>query len=569
MFKKKKACQLLAIALVTFAIVMFNNSFAVVNDDRNPLHNIQDFSPAAAQSNRLEVNSPVGSKPQFIISRQPITQNSPRKADFPGVDAADPADRGSVRGLLEVKRNDSWRSIIDIRELEQVSRRVERCLAATHLDDNADFRNKALENALYFLMEFRTVIPDQFLGNYSSHCWKQTFEALLNQQAGHLRGFIGQQSFDKLYPKEVQKECLYHLMRRYENHFSSSLVCLPKVFILGFPKCGSTFLWCFLEKILGQIQRWPAHSEKEPHFWMRAPFPTTPIRKPVVSDISDYITNFVGGIDQIRKGNKKLILMDGNPNLIFISPHFLKDRDSLENNCLLPALLPHLLPKAIYIVVMRNPIKMLYSAFWFSCTCCHPMLTRATQIKGPNLFHDRVTTKINKFNDCMRDEEVPAISHPCSLTDSNYGQCIRERLHLIDRCVEDITYDLYSPELSNCGKSRIERGLYYVHIRKWLSVVPREKFFFVTLEEISSDPQRVAEEMLHAIDDATWLSHLASTAKSAFDSCAKENTQKTIDYKNRKELNMRKDTEELLQLFFEPFNILLADLLGDSKYTWK
>ena len=185
-------------------------------------------------------------------------------------------------------------------------------------------------------------------------------------------------------------------------------------------------------------------------------------------------------------------------------------------------------------------------------------------MKGPDLFHDRITTKIDHFNDCMRDIDAPDIEHTCFLSDPSYGSCIRERLHLINRCVDEITYDIFSPELPNCGKTRVERGLYYVHVRKWLSVVAREKFYFVTLEEIGENPQKAADEMLQFVDAPSHSD--SGRAQSSFSTCAKENSQKKIDYKNRKELHMREDTKELLKIFFRPFNELLADLLGDSKY---
>ena len=557
MFKKKRTYILIVIVSMAVASVVVTLRLSVGSDDDR--RKIRDFTDPDLSNYR--VNNLVDSIGVAISSKSAVV-------DLYRESVKEPQNYDKqARGLLEMENSRSSTSR-NVSELEQVSHKIDRCLSATHLGDNSILRNNAMENAAYFLSEFRKFIPDHFLSNYSSHCWKETFDVSLSIPKDTVTGLLGEKTFRRRYSQEVQRECLHDLQKSYRNYFSSDLVCLPKVFILGFPKCGSTFLWCFLEKLLQLVQNFPAHSEKEPHFWMRTHFPTTSVREPVLDDIGDYITNFISGIDQIKNGNKELVLMDGNPNLIFSSPRFKSDRDRLDNNCLLPVLLPHFLPKAKYIVVMRNPIKMLYSAFWFSCTCCHPKLSQETQLNGPDIFHDRVTAKIDRFNYCMTDEDIPAISEPCSLSDPNYGPCIGERLHLIDRCVEDITYDLFSPELPRCGKSRIERGLYYVHVRKWLSVLPKEKFYFVTLEEISRDPQKIAKEMFRKIDVPS-LSGLASEAKSMFTVCASENTQTKIDYKNRKELHMRTDTEEMLQTFFEPFNALLADLLGDFKYMWK
>ena len=564
MYRKKKRCLLFTITLVTVVIVVLNLLTTTGNNDDEPAVNVNVRGYAVESTASIAHSSSFTSHNSSNVVKDAKSVGDKTHIDY------DQQSKG--RGLLQIKKGAGLKNTDkNISELQQVLQTVETCLAATNLDSDPLLKSKAKKNGAYFLKEFRNIIPESFLDNYTSHCWKDNFEVSLNtKQPQRVKGHIGRISFDKSY-NDMQKESLYDLQKRYHGHFSSSLVCLPKVYILGFPKCGSTFLWCFLERLLRMAQKWPAHSEKEPHFWMRASFPTAPIREPFATDISDYIANFVGGIDQIELGNKGLVLMDGNPNLIFTSPRF-NEGDRLENNCLLPVLLPRFMPEAKYMVVMRNPIKMLYSAFWFSCTCCHAHLSKATQLKGPNLFHDRITTKIDRFTDCMRDKEIPAMSNACSTSAPNYGSCIKERLHLLDRCVDDITYDLFSPELPNCGRTRVERGIYYVHVRKWLSVVPREKFYFVALEEIADNPQRIAKEMLQIVDaPSASMTNLPSQARSSFTVCSKENSQQRIDYKHRKELHMRKDTEELLVIFFRPFNELLADLLGDPKYKllWK
>ena len=46
-----------------------------------------------------------------------------------------------------------------------------------------------------------------------------------------------------------------------------------------------------------------------------------------------------------------------------------------------------------------------------------------------------------------------------------------------------------------------------------------------------------------------------------------EHSQKAVDYKHDPKLQMRKDTKEMLQKFFRPFNTLLAQWLSTPTST--
>ena len=109
-------------------------------------------------------------------------------------------------------------------------------------------------------------------------------------------------------------------------------------------------------------------------------------------------------------------------------------------------------------------------------------------------------------------------------------------------------------------------GIYFAHIRKWLSVVPKERFLFLTLEELIADP----------VQTATSISRFLGVKQSAVDirkgaelaSFCNENSQGSINYKTSPDLQMRNDTRHMLETFYRPFNALLADLLQDKKFLW-
>ena len=453
---------------------------------------------------------------------------------------------------------------VNDQDLNKVLDNIERCMEVTNLNRLAPLE-VAKTNAAHYVKEYRKVIPtsDHFLDSCSNHCWETDFS--IKKRLDNLQGHIGDVSFDKRM-KIFRAQAVDVLRRQFYNSFSSKLVCLPKIFLAGFPKCGSSFLWCFMNRLIRQSES--VQAEKEPHFWIDAGA-VKHFKEPSAPDFSDYILNFVKGISQIEKNtcaSSNVSLMDGSPNLMFNWPRFNKENNDLANYCLIPATLSHFLPSAKFIVIMRNPVKMLYSAFWFSCTMYGIRLSHSIQLKGPSLFHHRIKEKLNMFHDCMKDKSVPAISYECFLNDTSYASCITQRLHLLDECVHRIYFNIFGNDLPKCGRSRVAMGIYFAHIRKWLSVVPKERFLFLTLEELIEDPVQTATSISRFLGVKQSAADIQKGAELA--SFCNENSQGSINYKTSPDLQMRNDTKHMLETFYRPFNALLADLLQDMKFLW-
>ena len=450
-------------------------------------------------------------------------------------------------------------------DLNKVLDNIERCMEVTNLNRLAPLE-VAKKNAARYVKEYRKVIPtsNHFLDSCrSNHCWETDYS--IKKRLDNLQGHIGNVSFDKRM-KIFRAQAVDVLRRQFYNSFSSKLVCLPKIFLAGFPKCGSSFLWCFMNRLIHQSES--VQAEKEPHFWIDAGA-FKHFKEPSAPDFSDYILNFAKGISQIEKNtcaSSNVSLMDGSPNLMFNWPRFNKEDNDLANYCLIPATLPHFLPLSKFIVIMRNPVKMLYSAFWFSCTMYGIRLSNSVQLKGPSLFHHRLEEKLNMFHDCMKDKSIPAISYECSLNDTSYASCITQRLHLLDECVHKIYFNIFGNDLPKCGRSRVAMGIYFAHIRKWLSVVPKERFLFLTLEELIEDPIQTATSISRFLGVKQSVADIQKGAELA--SFCNENSQDSINYKTSPDLQMRNDTKHMLEIFYRPFNALLADLLQDTKFLW-
>ena len=435
---------------------------------------------------------------------------------------------------------------------------------------------QAKENAVYYYKEFRKSIPSTSLDGYRSYCWSANYTLQWNVNTSMCYGDLGTIPYNtdycKYYP--YPSRVIPYMSEAYPGQrYESSLICLPNIFVAGFPKSGSSFFYHFIDNLISMsIKDWGRRQvEKEPAFWVHFfPNETRSMVPPKVEDLGGYLFNYVPGIQKISEFTKSDIpLLDGTPIISMDFPRFSKEENNLTNYCILPVVLPRLLPDSKYIFVMRNPIDMLYSGFWFSCARLESRLAKGLTRIGPDIFHMQTVTEIEKFNNCMRNKSEPSISEVCKMTNRyNYASCIGQRLHLLDKCSAKITHHVYSQAMPHCGEVRLYTGIYYVHLRKWAHLVEEYRMRFFTLEEIKMDIIQVAHDVVEFIDldpnIVTMENIMNATSMNVKDS----NEQTKINYKTDPSLKMKDDTRLLLEIFYHPFNILLAELLDDEKFKW-
>ena len=463
---------------------------------------------------------------------------------FTGRNAGLRLSEGNGNGLLNTNVKGASKTN---EELKAVLNRIHKCLAATNMSSYFavnGYYSIAERNARQVLKLLRKFVP-RFENHYSVPCWNISFKATRDSSSWRsIRGSIDGTQFTFNENKDRLKSVLDHVYWDTgkqkgigKKQVKRSVACFPKIFLMGFPKCGSTFLYCLLRTILSLSFNLMdiCQAIKEPHWWV-----TRELKVKSISPgyLALYLLNFNKGAKLVEK-SLPAVTIDASPNLMFQSPRY-SESETMENYCLIPSLVPVVLPDSKYFVVMRNPVSMMYSAFWFSCTRLRlDMLS--VKYKGPDLFHERVTKKIGIFNDC------------------------RSRGEPLDKCVDVVAENIYDPELPTCGRTRLEMGLYYVHARRWLSVLPRDRIHFFTLEELATQDLRQTGKVI--LDFLEIPSTDKVLHKFEHIDC-NENQQKKVDYKHDPRLKMRDDTRQILEKFFQPFNQMLADLLGDDKFLW-
>ncbi len=409
--------------------------------------------------------------------------------------------------------------------------------------------------------QYGRVISPHYLDGYVSYCWNTNYEVTL--KGDYLEGHIGEYQFKNKPSLWFEQSMKASLKNDFKGKFSSSTVCLPNIYLLGFGKCGTTFFQCFLSKILNGDKN--AQADKEPFFWTPFDYKNHP---PIPSDIGgNYVPMFLKGFKEnfSTQERRELAAIDATPMTVLRWPRFTSAEPELANYCLLPSALPELFPQSKYLVIMREPASMMYSAFWWSLN--YPPKTdklsqyvKSDRTKGPEIFHQRSVDMIKEFLKCMNSHLSLSTAENCTLLDNedNFAACISNRKHILPECVRHI---------SNKGEyteAVIYRGIYYVYVQKWLQTVPRERIFFITMERLTKDTHSVAKELNNFFGK---VSEITQNEIERIKHKCRPNSN-TVNYKTSS-LMMKESTKAMLQTFFKPFNRMLSELLEDEQFLWQ
>ena len=408
---------------------------------------------------------------------------------------------------------------------------------------------KAKADAENVISTFQSLISQQKIVNSKSLCWNATLILNLDKD-GILRGSIGA---DHTYVEfNVSDVFLEDKRKYYQNMISqkiakltkdkdfiySNILCIPRVFLAGHPKCGSTAL----DDLLTTHPKINHGLSKEPRWWV------PPLHHPNMPHsfkvTASYFVKYLLQYQYDLMKSNDILLLDSSPNLMTVWYNIGYD-EKYEDICLLPTVISTLIPNAQFIVILRDPIDFLYSTFWFRCSSkvlTDYNLTEKQAHQGPTVFHNLVQHRLTQFKKC---------SHF-----NNYEKCILEQYLIEDE----------HPDYFQCGRVPLGMAVYYIHIIRWFSVFPREQFYFLTAEEFFQAPFSTVQKIwkflnLSPPDKLNYTSLKRRLLRS-------RNTQVRFDYHNDPNLQMLPQTHTVLKQFFKKFNAILATLLNSKKYLW-
>ena len=313
--------------------------------------------------------------------------------------------------------------------------------------------------------------------------------------------------------------------------------CLPKVYLGGIPKCGTTTLYNLIVSHPNIEQPF----DKEGQFWRE--FVLAPNQTYRDLEVLLYLYHFNSASKHMKSNYNQhpKFTIDASASTVFASA---KKWVSVEMDmCMVPLILSQVLPETKLIFILRNPTDRLWSDYWYFCSRNRWMDKNGRVVvpdsvldKSSEIFHNLSISVIQEFLDCVRHG---ASEFECTV-----------------RAYSD------TGEIHACQKVRLGISLYYFHIVKWLSVFKRDQLMFVRMEDLIRDPYSVVSAVWRFMD-------LNPVPKNHFKTDVRTNINTWIGSDKYKEnFKMLTMTRKLLDTFFAPYNERLAKLLNNDKYLW-
>lgn len=315
-------------------------------------------------------------------------------------------------------------------------------------------------------------------------------------------------------PAEILPLLPAHYLMHYKNpcwrDSSDVFTCLPKVYLAGMPKCGSTDLY---SKLVWHPQLVGMHV-KENHYWprLRLGKHTGHLNKEIAkpTEFRYYLGLMKPATVQIEL-DEKMISIDGTQSLLWDMRDWEERYPGLAEPPFTNAdLIRDVTPQAKVLVVLRNPVDRLYSDFLYF-----------RQGRNAAMFHEAVVTEVGRLNTCL---ETNTLRTCC------YGR-------------------------DNDPEIRLNLGLYYCYVKEWYNVLD---LHVVTLEEYSKQPLPVLLRLY------SWL-ELAEPNVAELEQYIKSSKRRNT---NEAPEGMSKETRVMLEEFYRPYNKLLATLLDDTRFLY-
>lgn len=310
------------------------------------------------------------------------------------------------------------------------------------------------------------------------------------------------------------------------------LYCIPKVFLIGFPKSGSTTLYNLIVRhplIVGGVS-------KEPHWWTRYPY-VNKFPQNILA-LLKYLAQYYRASEVIQR-HPTALAIDGSQSTIW-------DTRTSSNLCDIPNLISSLVPDGRYIVVMREPVSRLYSDFAYLCSesyhrRLHAAIPHTILDIAPNVFDEVAVAKLKKFEGCVEKYGISLCTH-----------------YSVSGSIHYTPSNATLPQ--SCMHVRVGISLYHVHIARWLQLIPREQFLFLRMEDLSTDPYSVLKEVWQFLG----VKELSREVLGAV--LYEHSNTNPLSHKGVERL--KPETRAALHEFFQPFNKKLAELLDDDRFLW-
>ena len=315
----------------------------------------------------------------------------------------------------------------------------------------------------------------------------------------------------------------------------SKLYCLPYFFILASQKSGTSDLY---RKVVLHPQI--SSNKKEFHWWNRARF--VPYPKHPRINFSQYMDWYNSStkqmndvvIDKEYGPYHPLVFGDGTASSLYDQLEWRKipQNFGLTKPAVISAdVIKHVLPKAKFLVILRNPTERLYSDYTYY----------NERRSDSNKFHEKVAKGISWFQDCLAHKV------------QKQGSCLYDFPEYVN-----VSKPGWHPDTSWDPVIRLRAGLYSEFLIDWFNVFPRDQFHVFTLEEFSRDTVTKLQHIYKFLD-------LDPPPESILQGHFKHRSRAT---KTNFKMPFLNKTRELINTFYRPYNVKLSKLLESGGTIW-
>lgn len=250
----------------------------------------------------------------------------------------------------------------------------------------------------------------------------------------------------------------------------------------------------------------------------------------------------------------EMITIDGGPHTLWWptqSPDGLFQPHDIPP----PQILRELQPQAKFIITLADPVHRMYSDYYFLDDDLRPAkrsdMNHNGDIKSPEVFHSRVKSQVNEFQNCVSKTRKHYIQDESRSSNNEHDawwfrasqMCAHDRKHF-----------------AVGGWGRISIGLYVLFIEKWLEHFDMNQFLVLRLEDYKSDPEAYMTRVFQFLelpqpDEQAW-SHIMDS--------------KVLNEHKAPRRNMLEETDTLLREFYRPYNDLLNLLMKNhTDFLWR
>ena len=208
-----------------------------------------------------------------------------------------------------------------------------------------------------------------------------------------------------------------------------------------------------------------------------------------------------------------------------------------EPNILVPHKVHRLNPKMKIVAMVRNPPDRLYSDYR-----AYP--SSHDEITTPEDFHKRVVGEIAVWNECLNTKRLPF--NRCA-----YG------FNWPEGFSGGTTVDFWS----DFSLDRVRVSIYFAYLKDWIKVFSRENILVLTVEEYTLGPEELIQKYFLPFAELEGYGSLERPGLDKWEKFDRSNNRTPTKL-------MLEETREILERFYQPYNLQLAELLGDNKFLW-